>query len=361
MEATMMMFFAKGATMLSPTRQLETMLHALTVALLLATIAGAQSLDWVQPSPPSSPSARCCMGIAFDAAAHSTVLFGGGNGTGVPSITYGDTWTWTAHRGWSELTPASSPSARQGPGMAYDGATGTVVLFGGVDTTGANLNDTWTWDGVTWTQQFPPVSPPGRQFDTQGMTYDAATGTVLFFGGLLSNQDVLGDTWTWDGVAKTWTQQFPAASPSARRTGVAYDAANGTVVLFGGDIRNGDGGFGIYLGDTWTWNGVTWTQQFPASAPAARGTSCIAYDTSLGRVVLFGGSSDYDSAQGRNDTWAWNGETWTEIFSAARPPARWVAAMDFDPLSKGLVLFSGEGNGDIFLDDTWIFVLAPSS
>jgi hypothetical protein len=32
MEATMMMFFAKGATMLSPTRQLETMLHALTAA-----------------------------------------------------------------------------------------------------------------------------------------------------------------------------------------------------------------------------------------------------------------------------------------------------------------------------------------
>lgn len=124
-------------------------LHALTLALLLATIAHAQSLDCVQASPPSSPSARCCMGIAYDAAAHSTVLFGGGNGTGVPNITYSDTWTWTSHRGWSHLSPTSSPSARQGPGMAYDAATGTVVLFGGVDTSGTNLNDTCTWDGVT--------------------------------------------------------------------------------------------------------------------------------------------------------------------------------------------------------------------
>jgi hypothetical protein len=306
--------------MFSFATQSETILHALTVLLLVVPLAEAQSLDWVEPSPPLSPSARCCMGMAYDATAHSTVFLGG-NGSGVPYITYGDTWTWTSHGGWSQLSPATSPPARQGPGMAYDAATGTVVLFGGVDTSGTNLNDTWTWDGVTWTQQFPPVSPPGRQFDTQGMTYDAATRTVMFFGGLLSNQDVLGDTWTWDGVTKTWTQQFPAASPSARRTGVAYDGANRTVVLFGGDIRNGDGGFGIYLGDTWTWDGVTWTEQFPASAPAARATSCIAYDPNLGRVVLFGGSRDFDSGQGLNDTWTWNGKTWTEMFPDARPPA----------------------------------------
>ncbi len=328
--------------------------------LLFASMAEAQGLDWVQLSPPSSPSATCCMGMAYDATTRSTVLFGGGNGTGIPFITYGDTWTWTSHSGWSKLSPQTSPPARQGPGMAYDAATGTVVLFGGVDTSGTNLNDTWTWDGVTWTQQFPPVSPPGRQFDMQGMTYDAATRTVIFFGGLLSNQDVLGDTWTWDGVMKTWTQQFPATSPSARRTGVAYDAANRTVVLFGGDIRNGDGGFGIYLGDTWTWDGLNWARHFPSSAPSARGTSCITYDAFLGRVVLFGGSSDYDSAQGLNDTWTWDGKNWTEVASSKRrPPPRWVAAMDFDPLSNGLVLFSGEGNNNVFLDDTWIFVLVP--
>jgi hypothetical protein len=37
-------------------------------------------------------------------------------------------------------------SARRGqPAMAYDTATGTVVLFGGFKLSGRELGDTWTW------------------------------------------------------------------------------------------------------------------------------------------------------------------------------------------------------------------------
>ncbi len=113
----------------------------------------AQTVNWVEMG---SPSARSSMGMAYDWATKSTVLFGGG-GTGV---IYGDTWIWRG--GWSHLSPATSPSARAGAGMAYDGAAGNIVLFGGDDSTGTDLNDTWTWDGTTWTQQFPPLSPPAR-------------------------------------------------------------------------------------------------------------------------------------------------------------------------------------------------------
>jgi hypothetical protein len=52
---------------------------------------------------------------------------------------------------------------------------------------------------------------------------------------------------------------------------MAYDAATGTVVLFGGG-GNHD------LGDTWTWDGTTWTQQAPATHPAARLSASMAYD-----------------------------------------------------------------------------------
>ncbi len=48
------------------------------------------------------------------------------------------------------------------------------------------------------------------------MTYDAATGTVLLFGGRV-NGTVLSDTWSWDGT--TWTQLTPATSPAARDRG----------------------------------------------------------------------------------------------------------------------------------------------
>jgi len=90
----------------------------------------------------------------------------------------------------------------------------------------ALLNDTWIWNGANWTQVFPPMSPPARRFDGDGMAYDPATKKVVLFGGNTQNGTFLGDTWTWDGVAQTWTQMFPATSPSARAGhGMATDAA----------------------------------------------------------------------------------------------------------------------------------------
>ena len=57
---------------------------------------------------------------------------------------------------------------------------------------------------------------------------DAATGTAVLFGGYGTR--AFGDTWTWDGT--TWTQQAPAAHPSARSNAVmAYDAATGKILL----------------------------------------------------------------------------------------------------------------------------------
>lgn len=305
-----------------------------------------QKVDWVEPKVSVSPPGRCCMGMSYDQATHSTVLFGGFTN---PDF-LNDTWVWD--HGWTQLSPAHSPPARQGPGMAYDATAGNVVLFGGIGSNGTYLTDTWTWDGVTWTQEFPPVSPPGRQFEATGMAYIAATGTVVLFGGLdgtPGNYVPLGDTWTWDGVAKTWTQHFPASSPSPRRTMMSNDA-EGTVVLFGGD-----NGGSTYHNDTWIWDGTNWRQQFPAAAPSPRAMSTMAFDATLGSVVLFGGT---DGAGGQdNQTWLWNGTNWFEVHPVTAPAARWAAGMDYDPVAQTLVLFAGFGTHT--LSDTWLFVWAP--
>ena len=144
---------------------------------------------------------------------------------------------------WTQQHPAASPPARSQASMAYDAATGTVLLFGGTDTGQGGDNDTWTWNGTTWTQQHPAASPPGRV--GASMDYDGTTGNVVLFGGRGRQALLLNDTWTWDGT--TWTQQDPATSPTTREVAaMAYDAATGNVVLFGG-YRNG------YVSDTWTW------------------------------------------------------------------------------------------------------------
>jgi hypothetical protein len=302
------------------------------------------ALEWAEPSLSQSPPGRCCMGFAYDPPMRATLMFGGNTN---PTI-LNDTWTWTAEEGWSQLSPAASPSPRQGQAMAWDSAAGNVVLFGGTNNDGTYLNDTWTWDGTTWTQQYPPVSPPARSFDNPSLAYDRATKTVVLFGGIVAN-GYLGDTWTWDGQTKTWTQQHPASSPSPRRAPLAYDEVTQLVVLFGGD----DGNTGFT--DTWTWDGNNWTQRFPASFPSARQVPEMTYDGELRRVVLFGGYGG--PGDNLNDTWTWDGSNWKELHPNNLPPGRWQAGMAYDLAAKGLLLFSGFGTHT--LDDTWLFSFSP--
>jgi len=63
-----------------------------------------------------------------------------------------------------------------------------------------------------------------------------------------------------------------------------HTTAMGNVVLFGDDNINSNP-----LNNTWTWNGTTWTQLFPAASPPARSDASMVYDPAEGNVVLFGG------------------------------------------------------------------------
>ena len=67
-------------------------------------------------------------------------------------------------------------------------------------------NDTWTSDGQSWTQQHLSLSPPPRSDGS--MAYHAATGTILLFGGIPGSgagHPVLGDTWNveWTSVGRS--------------------------------------------------------------------------------------------------------------------------------------------------------------
>ena len=142
---------------------------------------------------------------------------------------------------WTKQAPATHPAALSEASMAYDAATGNVVLFGGASGHGV-LNGTWVWDGTTWTKQAPATRPPARQ--GASMAYDAATGNMVLFGGA-GGRGVRNGTWVWDGT--TWTKQAPATRPPASSdASMAYDAATGNVVLFSGLNRGS-------LGSTWVW------------------------------------------------------------------------------------------------------------
>jgi len=319
--------------MRSLTDHSKNILRALAATLLLFIAAPAQTVGWVQVG---SPSARADMAFAYDGATRSALLYGGINGSAI----FGDTWIWRG--AWLQMSPATSPAPRMGPGMAFDGAAGNVIFSGGSTTSpvepGSSLADTWIWDGANWTQQFPPVSPPARTWSS--MVYDPVARTVMLFGGanLAGGNGGFDDTWIWNGIAKTWTQLYPANHPSPRTVNqLVYDEATRTVALVGGVAANLTN-----LGDTWTWDGINWHQHFPATSPAPRNGPMIAYYPLLRAVVLFGGSVGVCCSTNLNDTWTWDGINWTQINLAnPLPSPRNAAGLVYDPDYKALLMFGG--------------------
>jgi len=322
-----------------------------------ATAQVTQLPSWVERSPAASPTARLGASMAYDAAADNVVLFGGEypNSVNGSLNLLGDTWAWNGST-WTEEFPATSPPVRVSAAMAYDAAADDMVLFGGQNSypLGGPLavsGDTWAWNGSTWTEEFPAASPPARA--DASMAYDSATEQVVLFGGQTTSgsylcEQCLNDTWVWNG--STWTEEFPSTSPPARANAtMTYDAATGNVVLFGGV------GIGlIALNDTWVWNGSTWTEEFSATSPPARANATMTYDAATGNVVLFGGVGSSNGQPYLTDTWMWNGSTWTEENLTNYPPGRYAATMAYDAAAGDVVLFGGEGNSGVgLLDDTW--------
>jgi hypothetical protein len=179
------------------------------------------------------------------------------------------------------------------------------------------------------------------------MAYDAARGQVVLFGGLPAG-NVSAETWTWDGHA--WTQRHPAVNPPARQfASMVYDAARRVVVLFGGQAP-------AILNDTWTWDGTTWTQQHPTRRPTGRVASAMTYDGARARILLFGGDSGQGQAfsGGYGDTWTWDGANWSQVSSGPSPPPRAWAALAYDAEVGKSVLFGGlSGPQATLMNDTW--------
>ncbi len=264
-------------------------------------VAGSQATDaWVFDGAAWSattgvlPAWRLQPAIAFDAARDEVVLFGGAF-----AVPYDDTWRWNGFA-WTVASPAVSPSARTGAAMAFDRQRNVVVLFGGRQPSGGViLADTWEWNGSTWQQRFPVVSPPSREVAL--MAFDPVGGGVLLHSGLgIQGSGVLFvDTWSFDGT--TWTQRFPSVTPPPRILArMVTDLHRQRVLLLGGD-----GGDPF----AWEWNGTQWSVSYQP-CPAPRHNQGMGYDASQRRVVVHGGSITVGGVGYHfNDTWQYRTPT----------------------------------------------------
>src|SRR5713101_401982 len=101
-----------------------------------------------------------------------------------------------------------------------------------------------------WTQK-EDIGPAPRS--SSAMTFDAARGRTVLFGGL-SVADDLADTWEWDG--NVWTQTADIGPAGRFAHALAYDGKRQRTFLYGGrDRHGGPRGTPKIFADTWEWDG----------------------------------------------------------------------------------------------------------
>ena len=80
----------------------------------------------------------------------------------------------------------------------------------------------------------------------------------------------------------------------------------------------------------------------------------MVYDSLQNHSILFGGVNNTGFLFG--DTWMFDGETWTQIDTPSAPPQRSDAVAFYDPVRKSIILYGGTKFHSNY-GDMWEFVL----
>jgi N-acetylneuraminic acid mutarotase len=343
---------------------------ALASAVLIAAIGLGLGLGlqrhhstWTELDPSGTlPAGRNSHSMAYDSSDGLVIMFGGGNASA--PLLFNDTWAYDPiANSWTELNPSGTlPPVRGGQAMAYDALTQQLMMFGGFDQPSTGLvvfNDTWVYDPAanTWTNLNPSGTVPSARA-APVLAYDPATHRVIMFGGVDDSdtpRKVFNDTWAYDPAANTWTELYPAGDvPPARfEFAMAYDSSNGLMIMFGGASEDrGD------LRDTWAYDPIanSWAELNPlGTLPTARYGHSMAYDSSGDRVIMFGGATE--DRPDLSDTWEYDSvtNTWTELRPRGEAPgARVYFPLVYVPSTGQVVMFGGAAE-KASVNDTWAF------
>ena len=289
---------------------------------------------------------------AYDPVDNVTVYFGGCSVNVCPT-----TWTWVFSRGaWTNITNVyDAPPARDSEAMDWDPNMQAVLMFSGVNLTGAYYDDTWIfvggiWTNVTWVSASDPI---GREDASLAFDPDPEVNGSVLFGGQYSG-GFLNTTWVWEAwsgwVKFTQSDLYP---PELADAAMAFDPASDYLVLYGGYGPAG------YNTETWEFISGNWFETYPGEDPGSTYDNLMVYDPSLSGDLLF---SYYNEALATftNQTWLFSNGQWSELTLATAPPGSYTYAFSLDP--SGLVpLLTGGYNYTIgTLNATWVFEVPPT-
>jgi len=350
-----------------------------------------QNDNWTQLQPPASPTIRQFPGMVYDPVRDRIVVFGGGfttlaadGRTPVSSPLY-DTWefdgtTWTrratdgphvakpivqydvsrnqilmvglsdtsttvmyrydpAAGTWTALTPAALPPCVNESAMTYEANRGAMLLTGGVCTTSPVTDETWEWDGTTWTK-IDTHGTEGERVFAHVLAFDVSRNDAVEYGGTVAFGLPRSTTMLYGSTI--WLPIDAGGGTPSPRSLFAFttDPVNNVIWLLGGTTDD------LFLEDLWRYQNGQWTLIKADNAPASCITPNGVYDTDRHRSVFVCSSSD---------VYEWDGKTWahTNITDTKKkPPVRRFSAMVYDQTLKKTVLYGGFED-PAYNDQTW--------
>jgi len=306
---------------------------SITILFVITLVSCSPQPKWVLLHPSNNPPALAHSGFAYSTTSNEGVVFGG-----IYQDKWSDqTWIWNGND-WRKADATNKPPAREKVAMAYDEVRDKIVIFGGsMDKT--IFDDTWEWDGKDWKLANSTHKPPARC--CHALAYDSVKKKVLLYGGWNHvTGEFFNDTWAWDG--KDWTQLSSGNAPlSAAHMLVNFSSESKLIAVPSSSFAN-----------TWTWNGNEWKETLSRPIPS-RADGRSVYDSQYDRVILFGG---IENSNFLNDSWVFDGETWSLLNMPSPPSPRYSHIMFYDVRRQSIVLFGGAGKESL-LGDTWELVL----
>ena len=290
------------------------------------------------------PSARRGHTMVYDVNRDKLVLFGGEHYVIPDSEKKGDVWEWNGD-GWSIKNIAgTTPSPRSFHCMAYDRKRNVSVVFGG-DTSDSSLSltdETWEYDGTSWTQKSSTGSTPDPRYYCN-MTYSEERGTVLMYGGTDAAYSPMTDLWEWDGTE--WVE-LDTAGPAYRNASIAWDPVQEVLYLVGGKNASY-----VKSDETWIWDGSSWTLD-SATLPEVLERPLLVYHA--GRQMMMVNSGLDNSNKISSETYGLVNGNWVVVDREAHPDSTVFGAASYDKTRHRIVMFGGN-NGTSDINETWEF------
>lgn len=224
-------------------------------------------------SPP--PLSQLLNGFIYDPINDVFVLHGGRCMDNAPKCANGyyrpnpDTWVYRySTNTWTKMNPAGGPGPREQQVMYYDPVNRGIVLFGGRTLDGTLKNDLWFYDypSNTWTDITPATSPSARVL--AAATYDPKAGLGVLFSGNSPTGYTMSDIWALKIVGPATPANTP---PTAVASASPLNVLSGASVAF-----SSTGSFdpdGTVVGYLWSFgDGTSSTAASPSKSYAVGGT-----------------------------------------------------------------------------------------